>query len=168
MWPYLGKPGFTKTPLNSFAISTHFGNVRMHYRSCIWKHWQRSRTKTNCIEDNFEFTLNHLHHVVKRSQCISVKQYRIEKHSQKCRQPNRTQEPWICWRNQWTCTVSSSSSKCSKKILILRNLLDILQLLNFQDVEAANLVFTMQNLIVNFRPFTFRVCGFFHVNHKNH
>ena len=33
MWPYLGKPGLTKTPLNRFSISTHFGNVRMHYRS---------------------------------------------------------------------------------------------------------------------------------------
>ena len=53
MWPYLGKPGLTKTPLNRFFISTHFGNVRMHYRSCIWKHWQRSQTKTKCIEDHF-------------------------------------------------------------------------------------------------------------------
>ena len=147
MRPYLGKPGLTKTPLNRFSISTHFGNAGMHYRSCIWKHWQRLQTKTKCIEDHFEFTLNH---------------------SQKCTQPNRTQEPWICWRNQWTCTVSSSSSKCSKKILNFRNLLDILQLLNFQDVEAANLVFSMQNLIVNFRLFTFRVCDFFHINHKNH
>ena len=154
MRPYLGKPSLTKTPLNRFSISTHFGNVRMHYRSCIWKHWQRLRIKTKCIEDHFEFTLNHLHHVLK--------------HSQKCTQPNRTQEPWICRRNQWTCTVSSASSKCSKKILNFRNLLDILQLLNFQDVEAANLVFSMQNLIVNFRLFTFRVSGFFHVNHKNH
>ena len=33
LWPYLGKPGLTKTPLNRFSISTHFGNVRMHYRS---------------------------------------------------------------------------------------------------------------------------------------
>ena len=33
MWPYLGKPGLMKTPLNRFSISTHFGNVRMHYRS---------------------------------------------------------------------------------------------------------------------------------------
>ena len=33
MWPYLGKPGLTKTPLNRFSISTHFGNARMHYRS---------------------------------------------------------------------------------------------------------------------------------------
>ena len=43
-----------------------------------------------------------------------------------------------------------------------------LQLLNFWDVEAANLVFTVQNLIVNSKPFTFRVRGFFHVNHENH
>ena len=33
LWPNLGKPGLTKTPLNRFSISTHFGNVRMHYRS---------------------------------------------------------------------------------------------------------------------------------------
>ena len=37
-----------------------------------------------------------------------------------------------------------------------------------RDVEAANLVFTVQNLIVNFRSFTFHVRGFFHINHENH
>ena len=62
----------------------------------------------------------------------------------------------------------NTAANALKKILNFRNLLDILQLLNFRDVEAANLVFTVQNLIVNSRPFTFRVRGFFHVNHENH
>ena len=35
--------------------------------------------KRKCIEDHFEFIFNHFQHVFKRSQCISVKQYRNEK-----------------------------------------------------------------------------------------
>ena len=53
--------------------------------------------------------------------------------------------------------IHKSEQNCSKKILNFRDLVDILQLLSFPDVEAANLVFTVQNLIVNSRPFPGRV-----------